>query len=105
MSELNAHPPGFFASRQTRAEWAANVERAQDRLQALNQRLDRVEDLERRTEELAEERLRRREPELTEVRDAERRAERGLREQQRRARSPERQVERGHERVLGLGEE
>ncbi len=106
LSELNAHPPGFFASRQTKAEWAANVERAQDRLQILNQRLDRVEDLERRTEELAEERLRRREPELTEARDAEKRSERGAKEQRRRARAPERQVERGEdERVLELGEE
>ena len=106
LSELNAHPPGFFASRQTKAEWAANVERAQDRLQILNQRLDRVEDLEKRTEELAEEKLRRREPELTAARDAERRSERGSKEQRRRARALERQVGRGEdERVLDLGEE
>ena len=103
LSELNAHPPGFFASRQTRAEWAASVEHAQDRLQILSGRLDRVEDLEKRTEELAEEQLRRREPELAEARDAQKRAGRALQEQQRRARSPEREVGRDHERVLGLG--
>ena len=28
LSEPNAHPPGFFASHQTRVEWAASVERA-----------------------------------------------------------------------------
>lgn len=105
LSELNAHPPGFFASRQTKAEWAASVERAQDRLQILSRRLDRVEDLEKRTEELAEEKLRRREPELTDARDAERRAERSSKEQQRRARTSERLVEREDERVLELGED
>lgn len=105
ISEREAHPPGFFASRQARAEWAAGLESAQDRLQTLIGHLSRVEDLEERTGELAEERLRRREPELTKARDAEKQTERTFQEQRRRARTPERQGEREPGRVLSLGEE
>ena len=89
ISERQAHPPGFWAGRQAKAEWSAGIEQAQDRLQTLQRRHERVRQLEARTEELAEDRLRRDEPELTRERDAERLQER--REQQARWREQARE--------------
>ena len=101
LSELQAHEPGFLASRRAKSEWTASLETAQDRLQSLNNRLSRVEEIKEQSAELAEEKLREREPEVARAWDHARQAERNAQEKQRQARTAERQ----HSRTLELGRE
>ena len=86
LGELEASQPGFLASRRAKAEWSAQIETAQDRLQMLNGRLSRLEEVKEQSAELAEERLRMQEPERATAWDAARRAMRGAQEEQRQAR-------------------
>ena len=101
LSELQAHEPGFLVSRRVKSEWTASLETAQDRLQSLNNRLSRVEEIKEQSAELAEEKLREREPEVARAWDHARQAERNAQEKQRQARTAERQ----HSRTLELGRE
>ena len=101
LSELKAHEPGFLASRRVKSEWSASLETAQDRLQSLNNRLSRVEEIKEQSAELAEEKLREREPEVAKAWDHARQAERNAQERQRQARAAERQ----QSRTLELGRE
>ena len=101
LSELKTHEPGFLASRRVRSEWSASLETAQDRLQNLNNRLSRVEEIKEQSAELVEEKLREQEPEMTKAWDQARQAERNAQERQRQARAAERQ----QSRTLELGRE
>lgn len=64
LSELKTQEPGFLASRRAKAEWSTALETAQDRLQSLNHRPTRVEEVKEQSVELAEEKMRAREPEV-----------------------------------------
>ncbi len=101
LSELKAHEPGFLASRRAKSEWSASLETAQDRLQSLNNRLSRVEEVKEQSAELAEEKMRGREPELANAWDQARQAERNAQEKQRQIRTAEREKSRS----LELGRE
>ncbi len=101
LGELEAQRPGFFSSGVTKATWAADREASRDRLQVLQGRLARVEELREQSAELAEEKMRDQELELTRSRDAARRAQRGQQEEQRR----ERQATRGKDRSQDRGRE
>ena len=101
LSELKTQEPGFLASRRAKAEWSTSVETAQDRLQTLNHRLSRVEEIKEQSAELAEEKMREREPAIARMWDQTRQAQRGAQEKQRKARS----AERGKERSLEFGRE
>ena len=102
LGELESRQPGFLASRRAKAEWSAEIETAQDRLQTLNNRLSRLEEIKEQAEELAEEKMRDREPELAKERDAARQAQRGEQEQQRRQ---QRQISREVDRSRDQGRE
>ena len=99
LSELKTQEPGFLASRRAKAEWSATLETVQDRLQSLNHRLTRVEEIKEQSAELAEEKMREREPEVARAWDQARQVERNTQEKQRQARSAER--ERGRTWELG----
>ena len=97
LGELEAQRPGFFASAGTRAGWSADVEASRDRLQTLQGRLARVEELKEQSSELAEEKMRGREPELAGAWDAARREARATQSEQRREQQKNRQHERSQE--------
>ena len=97
LSELKTQEPGFLASRRTKAQWSASLEAAQDRLQILNNRLSRVEEIKEQSAELAEEKLRKREPELAAARDTVRREQRASQATRRREHQMTRQKERSQE--------
>ena len=97
LGELEARQPGFLSSRKARAEWSAEIETAQDRLQSLDSRLSRLEEIKEQSEELAEEKMREREPELAREWDAARQAQRGQQEHERRQRQTTRQIDRNRE--------
>ena len=101
LNELKIQEPGFLASRRTKAQWSAFLETAQGRLQTLNNRLSRVEEIKEQSAELAEEKMREREPEIARTWDQARQAERNAQEKQRRALTPERE----NGRALELGRE
>ena len=101
LDELEAHQPGFLASRRAKAEWSAEIGAAQDRLQTLNKRLSRLEEIKEQSAELAEEKMREQEPELAKAWDTARRAERSSQEQQRQAR----QTDRARDRSMEQGRE
>ena len=98
LSELEAQRPGFLASAGTRAAWNTSREASQDRLQTLQTRLSRLEELRDQSAELAEEKLRDREPDLAGAWDAARREQRGRQEEQRRERQATRQKDRSLDR-------
>ena len=102
LGELEAHRPGFFSSSGAKAEWSANLEAAQDRLQTLQRRLSRVEELAGQAIELAEDKLREREPELARSRDAAKRIERSAQEERRVAARATPQRGRDQDRELEL---
>ena len=84
--------PGWLALPSTRAAWEQGNQRCQARLQQLQARLERVQDLHHgmglytpRIEELAARRLRAEDPELAEQWSLQRQAERSLTEAQRRS--------------------
>ena len=97
LGALEARQPGFLSSRRARAEWSAEAETAQDRLQSLNNRLSRLEEIKEQSDELAEEKMREREPEVARAWDAARQAQRGQQEDQRQQRQSVRQVERSRD--------
>ena len=97
LGELEAQRPGFFSSTATKAQWAADMEASQDRLQILRGRLSGLEEIKEQSAELAEDKMREREPELAREWDAVRRAERSGREHQRKAAQLERSPDRGRE--------
>ena len=97
LSQLEAQRPGFFASTGTKAAWTVDKEASQDRLQILQGRLARVEELREQSAELAEEKMRGDEPELAGAWDAARRAQRGQQEEQRRERQVTQEKGRGRE--------
>ncbi|MFJ4345063.1 IncP plasmid survival protein KfrC family protein [Pseudomonas sp. NPDC089401] len=88
--------PGWIALPSTRAAWDQANQRCQARLQQLQGRLERVQDLHHgmglytpRIEELAVRRLRAEQPELAEQWSLQRQAERALSETQRRSQAQE----------------
>lgn len=88
--------PGWLALPSTRAAWEQGNQRCQARLQQLQGRLERVQELQHgmglytpRVEELAVRRLRAEEPELAEQWSLQRQAERTLTESQRRTQAQE----------------
>lgn len=98
LGELETQRPGFLASAGSRAAWNANREASHDRLQTLQTRLSRLEELREQSAELAEEKLRDREPGLAGAWDAARREQRGRQEGQRRERQAPRQKDRSQDR-------
>ena len=101
LAELKTQELGFLASRRTKAQWIDHLETAQDRLQTLNTRLSRVEEIKEQSVEMAEEKMREREPELARTWDQARQAERNAQEKQRQART----VGREKDRTSELGRE
>ena len=101
LGEWEAQRPGFFSAPGTKAAWAANREASQDRLQTLQGRLARVEELREQSAELAEDKMRDQEPELAGAWDEVRRAQRGQEQERRR----ERQVTRDKDRSRNQGRE
>ena len=97
LSQLEAQRPGFFASAGTKAAWTVDKEASQDRLQILQGRLARVDELREQTAELAEEKMRDDEPELAGAWDSARPAHRGRQEGQRRERQATEETDRGRE--------
>ncbi len=98
LGELETQRPGFLASAGTKTAWNASREASQDRLQILQTRLSRLEELRDQSAELAEEKMRDREPELASAWDAVRREQRGRQEEQRRERQTMRQSDRSQDR-------
>lgn len=92
LQQNQAARPGWLALPSTRAAWEQANQRCQARLQQLQGRLERVQDLHHgmglytpRIEELAVRRLRAEQPELAEQWSLQRQAERALSETQRRS--------------------
>ncbi len=97
LGALEARQPGFLASRRAKAEWSAEIETAQDRLQTLHLRLSRLEEIKEQSAELAEEKMRDQEPELARAWDAARHSQRAQQEQQRRQSQQVRQKDRSRD--------
>ena len=102
LGELEAHRPGFFSSANTKAGWTDDREASQKRLQTLQARLSRVEEIKEQSTELAEEKMREHDPELATAWDTVRKAQRSQQEGQRRVRQVTQEKDRSRDQEREL---